>query len=194
MDNKAKIIFDTKNQLIDSNLKTEIKRIKRTYSPIKHFGFLEMNQRIAMSEAQANEARKLALWELERDLQSTTHPQNSNSGMLSFYKDGSSIYIAPSGKKYKAKLKIGTNSYKLLHYLAGNSVSMFSYSDLIKQINKPRQGASSTDETRTRETIQIIRKEFGLTKDNKKDDLFKVDGKHFGIKCDAEIKHSPQTS
>lgn len=194
MDNKAKNIFDAKNQIIDSNFKNEVKRIKRIYAPTKHFSSLEMNQRIAIAETQAAESRKMALWELERDLQSSIQTQPTESGRLNFYKDGHAVYVSPSGKKYEAKFKIGTNSYKLLHYLAGNSVSMFSYSDLIKQINKPRQDSSSSDETRTRETIQTIRKEFGLTKDNKKDDLFKVDGKHFGIKCDAEIKQSPQTS
>lgn len=194
MDSKSKLLFDAKSQLIDSNLAQEIDGITRQYTSVGQLDSLEMNDKVKRAKVMANDAKKLALWELEKELQSSTQPQSSNSGHLIFNKDGSSFYTAASGKTYKAKFKLGTNSYKLLHYLAGNAGSLFSYTDLIKLINKPRQNADSLDETRIRETIQIIRREFGLTKNNKTDDLFKVDGKHFGIRCNAEIRQSSQTS
>lgn len=194
MDNKSKIIFDAKNQLIDSNLKNEIKRIKRTYSPIKHFGSLEMNQRIAMSEAQANEARKLALWELERDLQSTIQIQTSDSGKLTFYNDGESIYFAPSGKKYEARLDANTNGYKLLNYLIAYPLKEFDAKHLEKFINDSRKGSGADEDRRIRDTIQKIRVAFGLIKNNM-DDFFIVNHGLYGIKCEVEIKqHKPQTS
>lgn len=170
----------TKSDLLDLKLVEELEKIDADF---ESRGLASSGSRLRAR------GRAKIKSQLEKELLSSG--SENESGKLVFYKDGSVHYVALSGQTYKAKFKLGTNSYKLLHYLADNSGSVFSYSDLVKKINVSRQGAEATDETRIRDTIQIIRRELGLTKENKIDDLFRVDGKHFGVKFNAEIKQSP---
>lgn len=109
---------------------------------------------------------------------------------LIFY-GGMVTYVNLENKEFETRFKINSNSYLLLRFLAENSGKLFSVTELIGIIKKPRAHAiDSIYEKRIRDTIQDVRDKFGI-------DFFIVSGKLFGIvKCDVNIKSSnyPQTS
>lgn len=101
--------------------------------------------------------------------------------------DGKITYTTPSGETFEGKLKIGTNSYKLLYFLVNQANKRFEFTELVQKLNAPRAQSYSTDERRVRDTVDSIKK--ALKNGRKRyygDDLFNSDS-GFGIKCKVHI-------
>ncbi len=114
-----------------------------------------------------------------------TGPYDKNKGRLILYKNGRTVYTAPTGRKYEGKFSTKTNPYLLLQFLSKELGKVFEVQDLAKCLRNPRVGAEgTTEDRRVRDTVQSIRKKLKLPEG---DDFFIVD-KGFGLDCDVELK------
>lgn len=106
-----------------------------------------------------------------------------NERLLIFCTNGSVEYISATGEKYQSRFNPRTNPYRLLLYLAQNPHQIFDFDDLANKLREQREGASSTEERRVRDTIEAIRKSMKLPAM----EMFRVDY-GFELDCNVELK------
>lgn len=99
---------------------------------------------------------------------------------LIFNENGEVTYISPKGETYQAELKLNTNYYNLLNFLANHPHHVYSFDELAKSFS--RGSLNSDNERQVRDAVQTIKKKLQY----REDDIFES-AYGFGLKCNVQI-------